>query len=203
MNEAKSIKAFIFDLDGTLVTSDIDFAELQNEIGCDVGGDVLRYAASQKDEYESARIMSVIEKFELNDAEQSQLIDGALRFVSRLQNTGFPLAVVTRNFRAAASRKIARAQLPIPTEWLVTREDAPPKPAPDALLMLATKWQLLPHEVAYVGDYHFDVDAALNASMVSCLRLNEYSRGTEYAERAHYCFESYDQFMDDFFDNRH
>lgn len=206
MKHAPSIKAFIFDLDGTLVTSDIDFMALKQDIGChpddNSAGDVLRYAASQPNPQERDRIMSIIEAYELDDAHQSELIEGALEFVSKLKTNGYPLAVVTRNFRKAAAKKISRAQLPINLDWLLTREDAPPKPAPDALLMLATQWQLQPHEVAYVGDYHFDVDAALNANMISCLRLDDYSSGSDYAQRAHYCFDSYAQFTEDFFNNR-
>lgn len=192
----RALKAFIFDLDGTLVTSSLDFFAMKKEIGCHADNDVLKFAASQDNPAETARVMSVIERHEIEDALSSQPIDGALDFIKLLRSRDIPVAIVTRNCRRAASLKIKRAGLPITDEWLVTREDAPPKPEPDALWAIADRWQIDPADIAYVGDYLFDVDAAINARMTACILLTDHSRETEYAQRAHYSFFHYGDFAD-------
>jgi len=48
---------------------------------------------------------------------------------------------------------------------VLTREDAPAKPDPTALLMVANTWQLRPEDCLYVGDFIYDQQAAENAGM--------------------------------------
>ena len=56
---------------------------------------------------------------------------------------------------------------------ILTREDAPAKPKPDALLYFSNLWRFDPQECIYVGDYLYDLQAANNAKMHACLYLNE------------------------------
>lgn len=163
----RCIKGFIFDLDGTLVDSTLDFRLLKSLVGCPDGTDILVHVASIEDESARVHATNIIQQHELADAHQSDWMPGAERLVSKLSELGLPMAIVTRNFAEAARIKIQRNAIPI--SLLLSREDAPPKPDPTALLMVAKQWQLAPGDIIYIGDYLYDVQAAKRASMLACL----------------------------------
>jgi HAD superfamily hydrolase (TIGR01549 family) len=92
---------------------------------------------------------------------------GAEYFVQQAQAKHLPLAIVTRNCKAATNSKIEKNNICI--DLVLTREDAPPKPDPSALLEIAEQWQIPCEEVAYIGDYKYDIFAAHNANMQAWL----------------------------------
>ncbi len=74
----------------------------------------------------------------------------------------FPLAVLTGRPAAEADLALARVELDLPEELVVTMDDdAPGKPEPDGLLALADR--LDAREVAFVGDSLDDVRTAVAA----------------------------------------
>ncbi len=163
----QNIKGVIFDLDGTLVSSSLDFKWLREQVSCPSDEDILAFAANLKDPFLRDRAHSIIEKHELDDAHQAGWIPGAKEFVECLNRLNFPMAIVTRNFQQAAQIKIRNNAMPITR--VITREEAPAKPDPTALLLIASEWRLQPEQVMYVGDFRYDVEAANNAGMHSCL----------------------------------
>lgn len=156
------IKGVIFDLDGTLVDCQLDFAQIKKEVGCPANIDLLAYVDSLN-ESERSHANDVILQHELDDARQSQWLSGAQSFVEEVKRRGLPMAIVTRNCREATATKVAANAIPI--ETIITREDAPAKPDPTALNMLAQKWQIENSALLYVGDYIYDEQAAKNANM--------------------------------------
>lgn len=163
----ENIKGIIFDLDGTLLYSTLDFQWLRQQVGCPAGEDILAYTASLTDPYQQQRAHSIIEQHEREDAHRADWLPGAQSFVDRLNTLNFPMAIVTRNFQEAAEIKLRNNAMPITR--VITREDAPAKPDPTALLMIAEEWRLQPASIMYVGDFRYDVEAANNAGMRSCL----------------------------------
>jgi FMN phosphatase YigB (HAD superfamily) len=57
----------------------------------------------------------------------------------------------------------------INVDILITREDYPAKPNPEALFAIAQLWGIECQNIVYVGDHFYDVQAANNAGMISCL----------------------------------
>lgn len=155
-------QAFIFDLDGTLISSNLDFTAIKAEVGCPDAKDLLEFV-SHLPASAQQQAMTIIGRHELADAEQAQWIDGAQQFVNYLREQGLPLAIVTRNARRYSKIKIANNNVPINN--ITTREDAPPKPDPTGLLHWANAWQIAPCRIAYVGDYLYDIQAAKRAGM--------------------------------------
>lgn len=160
------IKGIIFDLDGTLVSSNIDFPWLRQQCQCPDNMDLLTHIESLP-----ARLRLNAEKIvfdhEMQEAAESiklPNIDSVLDFCSR-QN--IPMGIVTRNVREAAAIKLSNNQIQI--SRVISRHDAAPKPNPEGLLMLAKEWGIAPQHILYVGDYLYDIQAANNAGMVSCL----------------------------------
>lgn len=162
-----SIRGVIFDLDDTLVHTNLDFGKIKSAISCPPDQDILSFVASIPNKLEREHAHSVILAHELDDAHTSVWIKGARDFVIRLQKQGIPCAIVTRNCRQATEIKIKKNSIPI--DLIITREDAPAKPDPSALNDINAKWQFASHEVAYIGDYKYDIQAAHKANMQAWL----------------------------------
>jgi len=186
------IKGIIFDLDGTLVTSSLDFAMMKAQLGCQREDDLLEFVSSLPSPYMREEAMDLIHQHELQDANQCTFIPGAKNAVDTLHQRGFKLAIVTRNFSKAAQIKLQRCNMPI--DIVVTRDDAPAKPDPSALLCIADRWKIARSECIYVGDYLYDIQAAHNADMHACFFAPHAL--PDYANQADLIFTDWEQFAE-------
>jgi len=160
-------KGIIFDLDGTLANTHLDFAKMCTDAGLPVGTRILEHCANLTDKRQVQNIFDVVEKHELDGAKNAEWLLDAEYILARFSKAKIPMAIVTRNMRSAV--KITIDRLSIPIDLVITREDCQPKPDPSGLLMVASQWNILPGELIYVGDYKFDLMAANNAGMHACL----------------------------------
>ena len=187
-DKIQKIAAVVFDLDGTLVSSNIDFSLLRKELNCPPDSDLLKHIETLPEEQQENATQLII-AHELIDAENSLPLQGChslLEFLSRQQ---LKTAIVTRNCRSAALAKLKQNDLGIGE--LLTREDYPAKPAPDALLALAKQWQIAPESIIYVGDYKYDLETANNANMIAC--LIHHNKPVPYQHLADLAFAELDQ----------
>lgn len=160
------LAGIIFDLDDTLVTSSLNFRQLKKSLKCPEDTDILTFINRLPNDQQKQAHETVV-AHEMEDAHRSTWIDGAKHTVEQLHADQLPMAIVTRNCTLAATTKIRLNQIPI--KRVVTREHAPAKPDPTALLMIAEEWGICPSQIAYVGDYHYDMTAANRAGMIACL----------------------------------
>ena len=182
----KHIKGIIFDLDGTLVTSSLDFVAIKQEIGCPDHEDVLAFLHSLP-EHQQQDAMDVIHHHELQDAQSSEWIPSARSFIDECYVKQIPMAIVTRNSHHPTHVKVKRNAIPI--QHIVTRETSKPKPDPSALLDIADHFRLPTESILMVGDYKYDLQAGRNAKMPTCL-IN-YQSLPDYAHLADYTFEHF------------
>lgn len=171
------VKGMIFDLDGTLVSSNLDFKALKQAIGCPTQRDILSFV-EQQPKARAEQSLAIITQAEHLDAINAKPLVGALALLDFLLLQQIPLAIVTRNSRQAAELKIERSALPI--NLLYSRDDGPAKPDPYCLLMLAKVWKIAPQHIAYVGDHHYDIQAANRAGMQSVLLSKQRSYGEQH-----------------------
>jgi HAD superfamily hydrolase (TIGR01509 family) len=181
--------AVIFDLDGTLVSTSLDFRAICEQTGCVPGQDILQYMATLPSA-ERIRVARVIHDHEMEDAHSCEILPGVSNMLKSLEQKKVRMAIVTRNSAQAARVKLARTGIQL--EHVITREDAPPKPAPDALINLARQWGVEPQSCVYVGDYVYDVEAAHRAGMHSALYTE--ADLPDFAAQAHFVFRHYDEF---------
>ncbi len=155
-------QGLIFDLDGTLVSSALDFKRIREEVACPQDVDLLVHIETL-DTVAKRAAHEVIRRHETRDAENCRLMPGVWRSLSLLRQHGMPMAVVTRNSRVATEQKLRATGLHF--DMVLTREDAPPKPEPAALLEVAERWSLSAEDCVYLGDFRYDLDAARAAGM--------------------------------------
>lgn len=187
--QLQHIKAVVFDMDGTLVDSALDFAAICRDIGWPAGTPLLEQLALLDDPKLFNRADQIIRRYELQGAVNATWMPGAQQCLQTLRANNMPLALLTRNMREATALTMQRLQMPI--EHVLTREDCAAKPDPAGLLLLAERLQLSPEQMIYVGDYIYDIETAANAGMASCLYLNAHNQ--HFAPQADWVFSHFDQ----------
>lgn len=185
------VKGVIFDLDGTLVSSSLNFSLIRQAIGCPANNDILEYIETIPDEDARQYATDKVIDYELQDAASSEIIPGVREMLTTLADWNLPVGLVTRNCRAATDIKLKRHQLRLQT--VLTRECAPAKPDPTSLLQISENWNIAPENLIYVGDYLYDIHAARNAGMRSVLMAFECV--PEWHTQASWCYSGYECFM--------
>jgi HAD superfamily hydrolase (TIGR01509 family) len=162
----KGVRAVVFDLDGTLVTSELDFDRIRAEAGVPAGIPVLEFIDSAQGTARD-RALAVLLEHEDRAARQCALLPGAQQTLERLRSLGLKLALLTRNSRVSVQHVLSR--FGIQFDCWVAREDARPKPSPEPVLKIAAALGLRPDELLVVGDYVFDVEAGRAAGARTAL----------------------------------
>ena len=160
-------QGIVFDLDGTLADSRLDFAAMRAGTGCPTGTGLLEFVDGLPSEAEREKALAVIHHYEMEGARRATWVDGAEPVCQSLRESGLPIGIFTRNSREAAT--LMSETLAIPFDVLIAREDAAAKPDPEGLLKIAEQVGLAPQQMLCVGDFRYDLEAATNAGMESCL----------------------------------
>lgn len=162
-----NFRGALFDLDGTLVQSHLDFAAIRRDTGFPDGVGLLEHLSTLESKSDRDDALDIIHRHERDGAQRAHWMPGARVLLQQLADKGCPVGIVTRNSRSSAELMINN--LGIPCDQLVAREDAPAKPDPTGLLDIAARWGVRPQDLFYVGDHLFDIKAARSAGMVACL----------------------------------
>jgi phosphoglycolate phosphatase-like HAD superfamily hydrolase len=162
-------RAVIFDMDGTLTEPLLDFDAIRAEIGLRPGLPILEQLAAGDDALR-ARGEEIMRRHERDAIARATLADGCRELLARLRACGVPCAILTRNVREVVESFVRKFDLGEsfahqgapegPLEVAAyTREDGPPKPAPDGVLHLCRALGVAPAQALVVGDYTFDIVA--------------------------------------------
>ncbi len=104
-------------------------------------------------------------------ADQSVLRAGVRELLEELRAAGIKTALVTNNATSSAKTVLAKHQVSF--DLVLSRDDAPMKPAPDMLLLALERLQTSPSHAVMVGDTRPDLGAARNAKIPLCVLLAE------------------------------
>ncbi len=161
---------WVFDLDGTLTLAIHDFALIRRELGIPPEDDILHHLAALPTEEAAAKHLWLLEH-ERQLAQAAQPAPGATDLVRSLAERGCRLGILTRNARPLAQLTLTTIGLGecFAEVDIIGRDEAPPKPDPGGLIVLARRWEVPPAELVMVGDYRFDLDCARAVGATSVL----------------------------------
>ncbi len=173
------IGGILFDMDGVVVQQRLDFLAIKREIFGDTHGFVLERMA-ELPPAERARADAILERHETAAAAEAEPMDGILPFLRWMEARGLRRGLVTRNSRKSVGLVLAR--LGFRFDAVVTREDAPPKPAPEPVWLGCRRMDLTPSEVLFVGDFEFDMLAGRRAGVRTALLRGPALKASQHAD---------------------
>jgi len=182
------IKGIVFDLDGTLVQSAIDFRKMKGKMieylvsrGVDEGllspqeTNVVILGKSEKNlaekgvsQSEIKRILEQVEEI-MNEVEMESVanvteIGGVKEALKMLKEQGYKIAVLTRSHHDYSVEALKNTGLLGYFNLILGREETPkPKPYAEALEHAAKLLKLNIDELILVGDHPIDLECAKNA----------------------------------------
>ena len=181
-------KGIVFDLDGTLIHSEVDFVKMKKnmirvleEYSAPRGVltpqmttvVILEHAEKYWEEQgkpekdrqwlrdEMTRLM---DQGELEAIETLTAIKGTKDAIHKLRMKGYRLAILTRSHHDYAVKALEKTGMIGDFELILGRGETPqPKPYAEAMIHAAKLMKLSLDEVFLVGDHHIDATCALNA----------------------------------------
>jgi len=195
-------KAVIFDLDGTLVTAEIDFKGMLRalrdlfitqgfpEESLPMGStrDLLHGAFAYAHKHgmspvEISRLRdqayAVAAEVEWEGARKAQLVPGAIETLQELRRRRVNIAILTNDNRQVTNYLLEKHRLRDLVDLVISRDDTPRmKPATEGLRLILRHFNLSPKEALFVGDSTIDVMTARKLGM-SCIGLLSGVRSAE------------------------
>jgi HAD superfamily hydrolase (TIGR01509 family) len=198
------LKAVIFDLDGTLIDSKIDYeymAGLIREV-LSAAGVPEEHLTDRRKIYQiirggervlaemgvdpikrpeiTSKMEKIMNKVELEGAHLSKPMKNASETLRTLRSRGLGIGIATRGCREYALESIRLTGLELYVDKCLARDEVPyPKPDPRHLLDVVTHLGVKPDEVFYVGDTSTDLDTAKSANV----EFIGYKRDEEWGKR--------------------
>lgn len=178
----ENVDAVLFDLDGTLVETGIDFPLMRREmlrLAAEAGvheddlpnKDILGIVHYVQEKLGGdrglqfrARAYSILEEIELRHSQDTREIHSARELLAALKAGGTKTGIVTRNCRAASELSLGITGLQ--PDLVLCREDVPrTKPHPDQLLLALSRLGAEAARSVMIGDHTMDVAAGKTAGM--------------------------------------
>ena len=181
-----SIKAVIFDLDGTITQPYFDFDVIREEMGLDRNSGPVLESMEKMSPQQRRDVEQILHFHEERAVTESRLNPGAKQTLSALRKAGIHIGVLTRNKRSNALAIAGKHGLKF--DAIVDREDGPAKPDAFGVLRICKQFDVKPLETLVVGDYLFDILSAKAAGAVAVLLAN-HDRSAEFSEHADFTIE--------------
>jgi HAD superfamily hydrolase (TIGR01549 family) len=173
----------VFDLDGTLIESTIDFGLMRDRVFIyliEIGfGSVLERSdtiAKNMDRVRpeihrlnldldaiEARVEAICVDVEMMSVYRTKEVPGAGDALKKLREIGYPLALLTRGSRNYATEALRASQLTGMLDAIICRDDSDvseAKPHPEAMRRAAAALNLRPEQCVLIGDHMMDLECA-------------------------------------------
>jgi len=187
-----SIKAVIFDLDGTITQPYFDFDAIREEMGLERDSGPVLESMEKMTPQQRQHAEKILHFHERRAVIESRLNAGAKQTLSALRKAGVHVGILTRNKRSNALAIARKHNLKF--DAIVDREDGPVKPDAFGVLRICEQFAVMPDETLLVGDYLFDLLCAKAAGAVAVLLAN-HNRAAEFAGYADFTIEKIDQIL--------
>ncbi len=184
----RNLRAVIFDFDGTLAETEIDFDEMRRRTREHIrqwglweeGMGERRYVLeliehaelklpddpARRQQYR-AEAAQILEDVEMLTCPQAAPFPGTVEALSRLRACGYAIGIVTRNCHRGVQAVTDRHHLPY--DVLLTRDDVEKvKPDPAHVHEALERLDVSPGETIMVGDHITDIQVGKAVGMVTC-----------------------------------
>jgi HAD superfamily hydrolase (TIGR01509 family) len=188
-----SIKAVIFDLDGTITRPFFNFDAIREEMGLDKNSGPILESMQKMSPRQRKDAEKILHYHEQQAVIESKLNDGAGETLESLCKAKIKIGILTRNKRSNALAIAKKHGLHF--DAVIDRDDGPVKPDAFGILRICEKFGIKPEEALMVGDYLFDLQCASSAGAIAVL-LTNHEHAHEFAEHADFCIERIDQILE-------
>ncbi len=158
-----SIKAVLFDFDGTLTEPGaLNFSRLKETIGCPEDLPVLEFIQNFPTPEEKRKHFSILERFEQEAAANSRPNKGAEDLIQFLHSEKLKIGIVTRNSLHSIERALHNFKNVQMSQFdVIVSREAPvaPKPSGEGIKLAAQSVGVDIEQVLMVGDFTFDIEA--------------------------------------------
>lgn len=180
-----NLRGVIFDLDGTLVDSRLDFDAIRADLNLPAGKPILEALDEMPEGNRRETCLNILHRHEMLGAERAVLMPAVSEFLDDLSERNIATGILTRNSRTATMAVLERFSLEF--SQVKTRNEVPPKPDPTGLLEICSAWEVSVDEVLFFGDFLFDLQAGHNAGIRTVLfapdGLPEYAHQADFTIR--------------------
>lgn len=187
-----SIKAVIFDLDGTITQPYFDFDAIRQEMELDKNSGPILESMQKMTPQQRQRAEQILHYHEQKAVAESRLNAGAKQTLSALRQAGIRIGILTRNRRSNAEAIASKHKLKF--DAIVDRDDGPVKPDAFGVLRLCQQFGVKPEQTLVVGDFLFDMLSAKAAGAVAVLLAN-HERADEFAKHADFTIQNIKQVL--------
>jgi HAD superfamily hydrolase (TIGR01549 family) len=191
------LQLVVFDLDGTLVTAEIDFHAMRQAIRdllisngfppevlpMNSTQDLLRsaFAHAQTQGHSPVEISELRDKvyavaveIEWEGAKKAQLVPGARETLEELRNRHINVAILTNDNREVADFLLAKYEMDVLVNLLISRDEAPHmKPSTEGLESILKHFGVTPNETLFIGDSTIDIMTAKKLRIPCIARLSK------------------------------
>ncbi len=180
----KNLTHWIFDLDGTLTVAAHDFDAIREQLGLPKNRPILEELENYPPQKAKA-LFKELEAIEQKIAMDTKDQPGASQLLQKLTDRGIVLGIVTRNSLPNTTITLKQAGLLnfFSKESIISRNCCLPKPDPQGINLLLSRWQAPPQKTVMVGDYKFDLLAGRSAGVKTiCLDVTGTRLWYDYAD---------------------
>ncbi len=162
----KRFDGIIFDMDGTLIESLLDFAAIRRHLGISDDTGIIEGIDAMPPDKRTAAADWLLEQ-EMTAVQNATLLPGVHDLLAACRKAGLKTALLTRNARQVMETVIEKFRLTFDLAW--SREKGPIKPEPDGVLRACRDMGIKPQRTVCVGDFKYDIIAANAAGATSIL----------------------------------
>ncbi len=167
------IKLAIFDMDGTIFESDLDWIKIREELKIKSGENILE-ELYEKGSVDTARL-DILEGYERANTLKTKPIKGASQLLRYLEARRIKTVLITNNNKQNTDFLLKKFNFNFDT--VITREMGLWKPEPDAFFHVMDLYGCAAEEIISIGDSHYDARASQAAEITGIYIIKKENRG--------------------------
>jgi len=191
MPNFKELELFIFDMDGTLVDSALNFDAMRTELNFPKDASILEHIETLA-EQDQRKAFEVVDRHESEGADRATEMPGVTNLLESLKSLQKKTAVLTRNSKTVTDITLQKFDWDF--DIVLTRDCISlQKPHPEGLLKICSELNIEIKKSCYIGDYKFDLEAATNAGMFGV--LYDQNSNSEFKDLADYTYSNHQELL--------